>query len=359
MDERIVQFRVGVMVVAVIIITVILVLLFGELPTLLQGSYTVYVHFPEVRGVSNDTAVRMHGILIGRVSDVRFAPEGGVMVTARIQKTVLLQENDICRSTGSLLGASDLEFVRVTDKGLPTTPVKEGQLMYGVATPDPFKVLGNMQGEFGVLIGSVGNTSDQIGELASRVNDLLEGNDEQFSRIIDKAESTLEGLQVAVTNVNQIIGDEKLKADLKQSVAELPVLLQDARTTLNGLQQTFQTVDDNLVNLKGLTEPLGRQGPEIVGNIERSTKKLSTVLDEMGQFTGALNNSQGSLGQLLNDPELYNKLAATIDNVEQLTRRLRPILDDARVFTDKIAREPGRLGVRGALERQAPVKYNR
>lgn len=57
MDERIVQFRVGVMVVAVIIITVILVLLFGELPTLLQGSYTVYVHFPEVRGVSNDTAI--------------------------------------------------------------------------------------------------------------------------------------------------------------------------------------------------------------------------------------------------------------------------------------------------------------
>ncbi|MBX9791287.1 MAG: MlaD family protein [Pirellulales bacterium] len=359
MDERIVQFRVGVMVMAVIIIAVILVLLFGELPTLLQGSYTVYVHFPEVRGVSNDTAVRMHGILIGRVSDVRFAPEGGVLVTARIQKDVRLQQNDVCRSSGSLLGASDLEFVRVTDKGLSTKPVVDGQLMYGMSSPDPFKVLGSMQGDVTVVLSSLGRTSDQIGELAGRVNDLLEGNNDQFSRIIDKAETTLEGLQVAVANVNEIIGDEKLKTDLKQSVAEFPSLLQDARTTLNGLQQTLATVDDNLVNLKGLTEPLGRQGPEIVGNVERSTKRLAEVLDEMGQFTAALNNSQGSLGQLLNDPELYLKLSATVDNVEQLTRRLRPILDDARVFTDKIAREPGRLGVRGALERQAPVKYNR
>ena len=94
MDERVIQFRVGVMVLAALIITAILVLLFGELPAMVRGTYTVYMHFPEAHDVSADSPVRKSGILIGRVTSVEFAEGGGVLVTAKIRDEITLRRRD-------------------------------------------------------------------------------------------------------------------------------------------------------------------------------------------------------------------------------------------------------------------------
>ena len=42
MDERIMQFRVGVMVLATLIVTAILLVMFGKLPTLIGRNTTIY-----------------------------------------------------------------------------------------------------------------------------------------------------------------------------------------------------------------------------------------------------------------------------------------------------------------------------
>jgi len=97
MDERVMQFRVGVMVLATLIIAAILVVLFGEVPSLVRGSYTVYVVFPQAPGVTKDTPVRKSGVLIGRVSSVELLDEGGVRVTLRIDAGVHLFSNEVCR----------------------------------------------------------------------------------------------------------------------------------------------------------------------------------------------------------------------------------------------------------------------
>src|SRR5688500_10818822 len=81
MDQRIAQFRVGVMVLATLCITVILVLLFGQMPTMMNKNYTVVIHCLNAPGVTADTPVLKSGIPIGRVSNVAFAKEGGVLIT--------------------------------------------------------------------------------------------------------------------------------------------------------------------------------------------------------------------------------------------------------------------------------------
>ena len=80
------------------------------------------------------------------------------------------------------------------------------------------------------------------------------------------------------------------------------------------------------------------------------------MVEQFVLFGKALNRREGSLGQLVNNPDLYQNLNAAAANVEQLTRRLRPIVEDARIFTDKIARDPGVLGVRGALKKNSGIK---
>ena len=71
MDERILQLRVGVVVISAIIITAILVMIFGEFR---PATYTVKMKFDEVPGVAENTPIRKNGITIGRISKVDPTP---------------------------------------------------------------------------------------------------------------------------------------------------------------------------------------------------------------------------------------------------------------------------------------------
>ena len=113
MDERVIKFRVGVMVLATLIIAGILVLLFGDTPSLVRDDYTIYMHFNDAPGVSEGTPVRKSGILIGRVRSVRFAEQGGVIVEAEIYRDVKLYHSEVPQVSGSLLGGDVvIQFVR-------------------------------------------------------------------------------------------------------------------------------------------------------------------------------------------------------------------------------------------------------
>jgi phospholipid/cholesterol/gamma-HCH transport system substrate-binding protein len=103
------QFRVGVVVIAAIIITGILIISFREG---FRRQYTVYIRFPSAPGVTAGTPVRKHGVLIGRVVGVKLLEDGGVELTARIDRKYTLYTNDVCRiSTASLLGDAVVDFV--------------------------------------------------------------------------------------------------------------------------------------------------------------------------------------------------------------------------------------------------------
>lgn len=356
MDERVVQFRVGVLVICTLIITGILVVLFGELPGMLRGSYTVYMHFPQAPGVTQDTPIRKSGILIGRVSSVAFADGGGVLVTARINPDVQLKRNEICRVSGSLLGDSDIQFVPSNDPDLPDDLIKPGDVIVGLAPSDPLQVISNLEGSLAEAINSIGRTSNEVGKLAAQVNELLSGNQDQFTRIVNKFETTLNSLSSAVGSADEILSDPKMKEDIKRAIAELPDVLQETRQAINSLQNTVQLADTNLKNVENFTKPLGDRGGAIVDNIERSTLRLDRLLGDFSELTKKINSSEGSLNQFLSNPDLYQNLNEAAENVACLTREMRPILRDVRVFSDKISRHPEQIGVGGALQRSSGIK---
>ena len=356
MDERIVRFRVGVMVLATLLITAILVLLFGELPSLLRGSYVVHIKFKDAPGVGEATPVRKSGILIGRVTRVDFAEDGDVIVTAAIDGDRQLQRNEVPRIHTSLLGDAMVQFVPVEDETVPKDTIKPGETIQGATVSDPLQVLRNLEPQLNEMMRSVTRTSNELGRMTQQINRLLDANDEQMSRVLSKTERTLDSIYQTMTSADQVFGDPQVRANLKQGIDELPQMLKESRQAFSGFQQTLQLADRNLQNLEGFTRPLGEGGEELFGKLNRSAGKLELLLDRLTIFGDTLTNREGSLGRLANDPQLYNNLNSAAVNVEQLTRELRPILNDVRVFTDKIARDPGRLGVRGVFQQSSGIK---
>ncbi|MEZ6089321.1 MAG: MlaD family protein [Pirellulaceae bacterium] len=119
MDDRRLEFSVGVLVLAAVGVAIILMFIFGAYPVLLKQEYPVTANFPSVAGIDVDTPVVKYGYPIGRVSDIRLGADG-VDVTMFIDAKYPLRKNEIPRiGTQRLVtGEARIEFVDATDRQL-------------------------------------------------------------------------------------------------------------------------------------------------------------------------------------------------------------------------------------------------
>jgi phospholipid/cholesterol/gamma-HCH transport system substrate-binding protein len=356
MDERVVQFRVGVMVLATLIITGILVILFGEMPNPFKQKYTIQIRFAEAPNVVPDTPIRKSGVLIGRVTDVKLMDEGGVLVSAKIDGDKVIRQNEAARITSTLLGDAGIQIIEARRVDLPKLPVQDGAELPGLTYDDPIQVISNLQDKLAGAIGSVTQTSNELGQVIHRVDGLLQTNEQKINGIITQAHETAGMLQQTVRNANDVFGNPETKAKLQDTLEQVPQLMRDTRETIRQMNNTIALVDKNLQNLDRFTGTLGDQGEAVIGQLGSSAAKLDTLLGEMVKFSQALNSGKGTLGKLMNDDELYDNINKTAGQLEALSRQMRPIMNDVRVLSDDLARHPEKIGLSGALRRSTGTK---
>ena len=355
MNDRVMQFRVGVVVLATAIIAGILIVLFGDLPSLVQATYPLRMSFADARGIAPGTPVRKNGILVGRVADVQLDERGGVSVVADIDSYVPIYRDEQPRIASTLLGDSEIQLVpgRVVP---PRQRIGKDEVLAGAVSRDPFEVFATLEPKLGTALESLTQAGDSVSKLSANLDRLLLGEDDKFAKMVQKTEAALDAFSLAMNNINDVMGDPTARARLRETLTALPEVISDLRATVRGIGTTVDSADRNLRNLEGLTKPLGERGAGMVAQVDRTIGRLDEVLQQAAFFTKALNESEGTLGKLVRDPKVYEDLAQAAANVKGLTRDLRPIVDDVRVFTDKIARHPEQLGVRGALDRRPGVK---
>ena len=125
-------------------------------------------------------------------------------------------------------------------------------------------------------------------------------------------------------------------------------------------------MNSNLENLESFTGALKEDGPEIIAQVKASLENAHKFVENIQGFTKSfenLQNSQGTIGKLLNDTEIYDVVLRTVEEAKAMVSDLRrtssnvstkvePLLNDLRIAADAVARDPGVLGVRGALDRR-------
>jgi phospholipid/cholesterol/gamma-HCH transport system substrate-binding protein len=350
MNERSMQVWVGLMMLATLIALCILAITFGTLPKWIGGEYTLYITFSQAPGVSAGTPVRKSGILIGRVTDVGFAKDGSsIVVAVEIQEKYKIYRNEDCRVQTNLLGDAVLEFFRSPEGGPPGARVPADSHLAGVFLPSPNDLVSNLQTDFKSTITSVNRTSRKLYDASESLADILKANSQGIK-------DTINNTNQLVVETRAIVGDDKTRERLRKAIDDLPRMLDDTTETIDAIKTTMKSVQDNMKNLNRFTESLGNNGPTLISNLNQSTSRLDQLIGEMTKFTHSLNSSDGTVGQLINNPELYQRMVIAARNLDAISRQLRPILDDARVFSDKIARHPELLGVKGAVKGSVGVK---
>ena len=220
-------------------------------------------------------------------------------------------------------------------------------------------VVVNLEDDFEKALRAVAAASVQVETLAESLNTFIGTDGDEFRKLVGKSAQAMDSIDQAATTFNQLFSDEQLQGDLHRTLRELPQTLSQARDTLQGIRQLTEAATGNLKNMEKLTGTLGERAPDILSRLDENMQVMRIVLDEMSKLAQSVNQGQGTVGKLLNDPELYNRLNQSVANIQQITKQLQPIVSDVRVFTDKIARDLGQLGVKGILSnRQSGFKGN-
>ena len=203
---------------------------------------------------------------------------------------------------------------------------------------------------------SLAKAGDQVEKLAADIDRIVGPNNDQFERILTKTEKSLDQLQKTMNNFDMIIGDKETNEKFRQAISEFPTTLKQTEDAIASIQKTSMVAQRNMENLEGFTKPLGERGEGLINSADRSIRRLDELLGQMQQFSRQLNSREGSLGQLMYNPQLYQNLSEAATNINEISRQVKPILNDARAFSDKIARHPELLGVHGALQQSTGIK---
>lgn len=369
MDDRVLRFRVGVVVLASLIVTAILVMMFGVKPQFLESQYLIKIGFPRAPGVERNTPVRKNGVVIGRVDDVQLRDEeqgGGVILTVRVDRDRKLRMNEQPRiGVGSLVtGDAVLEFVR--DENNPNHDfIQEGDFIpTGIVASDPLQMLVNMEDEMLTAFRSIDTAAHGMQQVFTTLQNKIETvlDEQQVERVLSGVEEALASFSDAADSVTSFVSDPKLRERIAEAAEELPLVLRDARAAIDDLRRVAggfdgvgETFRQNLENVEPLTRALGEQGGPVIETVERTVRNADVLIQELATLAQGINQGRGTLGRLAQDDQLYEQVVRILENVEQVSKRLRPIIEDIRVATDKLARDPGgEIGARGLLQPNLP-----
>src|SRR5438552_12057558 len=139
MNEQALRFRIGVFVLAAMILLAVLVILFSGLPTIFVQHRQYTVVFDDAPGVAPGTPVRRSGVRIGEVKGVDLDDETGkVRVAIVVEKKYTLRKNDKPTLTAGLLGGDvTIDLVPLPPDGEPDrSAVEPGTELAGAKQPD-------------------------------------------------------------------------------------------------------------------------------------------------------------------------------------------------------------------------------
>jgi phospholipid/cholesterol/gamma-HCH transport system substrate-binding protein len=360
MTERQLQFRVGLMVIISGVCAAVMILQFGDFRSLWQKPTTVAIHFPAAAGVQPGGPVEMNGVAIGVVRDVSIdRRRGGTRVVVDLEPRFGICTDAQPRLVRGLFGDTTVEFT----PGGRGRKVRSGDLLKGESAVDPMQLVSRLDEQLRTTMTSLEATSRQWSDVAENINGLVGGRRGELERAISQSADALGQFSRTMAtandlfaNANQVLGDPRQQQNLKRSLEALPRLVGETESTLRAVRTTVLTVNGNLENLQGVTDPLARRGGSIVGRLDKTLGNLETLTGDLSRFSRTVNTPEGSLNRLARDPTLYRNLNDSAASLSVLLKNIEPVVRDLRIFSDKVARHPELLGVRGALKGSAGVK---
>jgi phospholipid/cholesterol/gamma-HCH transport system substrate-binding protein len=341
--DRRLEVKVGLFVVAALLLGGVGVLLLGKSRHVFEPRVKLRAVFADVGGLVQGAPVRVSGVNVGTVAQIQFvgsAPRPQILVEVEVTQSArnLVRADSVARiSAQGLLGDKIVEISAGSNSSPPVGP--GGEIKTAIA-PDLDKML------------------------------------QQAAAVIDDAKKVADRAAVAVDQ----FADKKMIGEIRDSIVHIHGLLHatekgdglahalfyDKRTAdeLTRLETNLSNltahVDRGVAHLDAVLAATDGDGKQVINNVSRAARSVGRTADEiershvianvehaagdLAAMTSYMKSGQGTLGALVVDPTVYEQLVQVLGGVGR-SRILRALVryaisrDDekgvARVVDDK------------------------
>lgn len=141
----------------------------------------------------------------------------------------------------------------------------------------------------------------------------------QAGQMIDAAQQTLGGL-------NQVVGDDKFRADLQASMAAIRSASENAKAVTAKADAIAANLDTAVTTVKDTAKSAQTQIDELARGVQSRLDQASTTLEQINAISAKINDGTGTAGKLINDPKLYAGLVNSTDELNAVIKDVRRLV---------------------------------
>ncbi|MFN8060846.1 MAG: MlaD family protein [Vicinamibacterales bacterium] len=322
------ELRIGILAVAAISLVSTLIFMLGGQGGFFWQRYSIKTTFPNALGLKSGAVVRLAGVEVGSVSDVRFAGSA-IEVTLEVARTMQARITTESRATIgslSLLGDSTVDLT----VGASGTPIPEGGSVEAApATPALADVASKAYGGLDEVSKLLVDLRGGKGTLGKLVTD--EAMYAELTRLLTSTETVVGALNKGRGTLGKLINDPVAYRELQGALQEIHTMTAQVNAGQGSLGRLLK--DDTLAksagqltqNLTDVTEKMKR-GEGTAGKLltdEGLYTRLDGLIARLDGLTTGLTNGEGTAGRLLHDEQLYDNMNHTVGEMRQLIAEIR------------------------------------
>lgn len=261
-------------------------------------SKKIYAVFDKLGALARSNEVKINGLTIGTVYEMEEVDKNisGIKVTISLTRDVNIPTNSVAYISAPIAGLGSSTIL--IDKGDASTFLKDGDM---IQTRIDEGLLGGITAEVSPTLGKIRGSLDSLNRVMGNLNRLMDGG-------------TRQSLQASIENL------EKITGSLAQHVSEngsIGSSLRNVESITGNLKNNNDSINAIISNTKAFTGQLADL------NLQQTMDTLNAAISQLKATVGMLAGNQGTLGALINDRQLYDRLHDVLLSSEILLDDLR------------------------------------
>lgn len=295
------SLKVGIVITVTLLIIFFVVVFSGTVQSIFKEKSLLNIYISDVKGLRKGATVRIAGVDVGSVKDIKLSKEYGTVVNVSIDKDVLSYLKSDAKATVQTIGLLGDKYIEI----FPGESEQSFDISKGM--------YGEPQTEAREIIGIATSTMNKMENLINRIDSLITK--------VDRSKGT----------ISRLISDPSLYNNINSTVLELKKTIEEIRQGSIGMLATDREIYQKLSNT--------------VKNLENISIKISS--------------SEGSLGKMLNDPALYESLLKSSQRLEGILQEIEKSEGTIKILLrDKTLAEDLKQSIKELKELIEEIKKN-
>ncbi len=261
--------------------------------------------YDRINGLQPTNPVMVNGYKIGQVKDIEMLSDSGnnLLVTLTINEEIdIPKDSKALLKPGDLFGSMQINI----EMGSSNELALSGDTLVPERSGDLFSEVNEQLRPIKIKTKSLLGSIDSVLQVIEAIlNTESQENLVQSFRGINQSISNLER---ATFRIDTLVRDERVRiGNIFKNIEEVSTVLKDNGEDFANVIQNFSMISDTLAKA------------DVAGTIMKANKALT----EVDKVVQKINSGEGSLGMLINNPGLYNRLDSAAKNLYYLVEDIR------------------------------------